>query len=431
MKNKDYMRLLSIALIAVLIGVCLLSQSGAIRSIEAIWLDFRWSYWSNAGAVMERGGENLYTNHTSEVGLAPWIYPPQLAVFFGALHKLPYTTGLIIWLSILFVSAAWSVYVACRLMQSKIHGYTWPFAAVVALVLFGAFYTDVRLANVNSLVVAAMITGIWLIERQAKLSGGVLIVTAAFMKVLPIVLVVWLVANKQWRACAGVVLGAVVLLHVPMLSTVPAHGLSDGYIRAMHLHVEYVEELVAPSIANQEAKVGGDIFERNMSLNAVMMRLFTDKEFGLAFWPDIPTQGPLLTALPVPLVKGLAAGLALLMFSVGVFVAWKRSNGTTQARVMSAGLVFVPAMLGNLTCWQYHLMAVLLIVAPLTASVFRSANAHDRNVALVAIILLFFSTTICLRHEAQMLRIYGVQTLALVAAWTVSVYLLVRLRPDK
>jgi hypothetical protein len=295
--------------------------------------------------------------------------------------------------------------------------------------MFGAFYADLYSGNVNSLVLATMLTGVWLVGRDKPIAGGAVLVAAAFMKVIPVVLLVWLAATKRWNAFQGVALGVLILVHVPMLSTVPVYGVADGYVRAVGLNFEYIERTVAPRIQAQEATGVGGISERNLSINAALSRLLTPNRFSVPMRPDLPFAGPLLFELPDPVVKVLSAGLATAMFVCGAFVVWRR-RWHWGSRAGGAGLIFVPAMLGNVLCWHFHLMATLLLAIPLAIYVFcPGLNRATRAQAWAGLLLLFFGVTVSYRVESWWLKIYGLQTLSIILAWAVVAWMLWRASP--
>jgi hypothetical protein len=116
---------------------------------------------------------------------------------------------------------------------------------------------------------------------------------------------------------------------------------------------------VGPRVAAQEATGVGGVAVRNASIHAMMTRLFTPQPYTDMVWPGRPNSGPMLFELPEPVVKALSGMLILGMFGAGLFVASRRHWDWTS-RVGGAGLVFIPAMLGNVLCWPYHFVSVVL-----------------------------------------------------------------------
>lgn len=415
------LRAVSVALLVMLGGTLLLSLTGWVSDIAADSWDFRAAYWNNAGRSMNAGGADLYEEQAADDNKGAYIYPPQLATFFGVIYSLPYSVGWVIWMGVLLLSAVWTLWVAHNLARDLVPKYGLVFVALLAMTLFGAVYADVFKGNVNTPVAASMLTGLWLLERKRLRLGGVVLAGAAFLKVIPVVLIGWLVVTRQWRALGGVALGVLIWVHVPLVSTVPVYGLVGGYERTVALHVEYVVLTAGPRVAVQEATGVGGISVRNGSIHAVMARLFTPEHFAGMIWPDRPQAGPMLFELPQSLVKATAVLLACAMFAVGLFVASRR-HWDWVSRVGGAGLVFVPAMLGNVLCWPFHLVSVVLIAAPMAALLISDRTYRWQCAAVL--VLLFFGVTLMFRHEAWWLRLYGMQTFAVIATWALTAWVL-------
>ncbi|MCB9893127.1 MAG: DUF2029 domain-containing protein [Planctomycetes bacterium] len=422
-RSRRLTELLSVALLLVLVGVCLLALSGTVPSIAADTWDFRAAYL-HAGELMRTQGGGIYDmqTHTPETG--PFIYPPASAAMFGFFSLLPTSAAVVIWVAVLFSCMVVAFACAYRLAGSLVKGRDAAFIAVLALATFGAFYADVTKANINSMVIALMLGGLLCVERGRERRGGALLAAAAFVKVLPVVLVVWLVANKRWRALQGWAIGAAFAILAPLAWTVPNHGVIDGVGADVNLHVEYVQQTVAPRLESQEATGVGGTSNRNASINAALARLFLpDSQMFAVAWPDKPVSGPLLFELPGPLVKGAALLIALAMFGAGAWASWKFRDDPL-ARLAGAGLVFVPAMLGNLLCWPFHFVALLLVAAPALA--WGIADKRDRRLAAAILGLTFVAVTAMFRLEAWWFRIYGLQTLLVIAAWGLTLWMLIR-----
>jgi len=420
-------RAVSLALLVILFGTLVLSLTGWVSDIAADSWDFRAAYWNNAGRSMNSGGADLYEVQGYDDNKGAYIYPPQLATFFGVLYNLPYSAAWLIWMVVLLAAAVWALWVAHDLAKKHVSRHGLVYVAMLALVLFGAVYADVFKGNVNTVVAATMLTGLWLLERGRLRAGGAVLAGAAFLKVIPVVLIGWLVATRQWRALVGVALGSLICLHLPLVSTVPVYGPLEGYQRNVALHVDYVVLTVGPRVAAQEATGVGGVAVRNSSIHAMMTRLFTAQPFTDMVWPGRPNSGPMLFDLPEWIVKGLSAVTILSMFGVGLFVASRR-YGDWVSRVGGAGLVFVPAMLGNVLCWPYHFVSVILIAGPLTAMLFHERLYRRQIVAALG--LLLFGASLMIRHETWWLRVYGLQALSVSVAWALTAWILWK-RPQK
>lgn len=401
-------RPLALALLAVLLGTCLLAVSGLAPRLAADYWDFD-AYW-RAAELMHAGGDGLYEQQETVDDVGPYVYPPPVAVVLGLLVPLGKPAALMVWVGSLFAALA-----ACMLLAWRSWGQCGPrplLLAGVALVLFGPFFADVLKANVNTQVTACMVAGLFLIERGRQRSGGALLASAAMLKVVPVALLAWLVARRQWRALAGWLLGIVIMVHLPILCTVPALGLGTGIGRGYALNGEFLVAMAGPRLkARDAAGVGGPV-HYNASIHAAMSRWFVDGSRIFTFpWPEQPAQGPLLVAVPKPVVDAAAFAVAAAMLSAGLLLAGRRGRDNME-RLAGAGLVFVPAMLGNVLCWPNHLMGLALLAVPMAAW----AAARNRA-ALASMLLMIVAATLLFRQELWWFRAWGIQTILLVAAW--------------
>lgn len=392
----------------VLLGACLLAVSGLVPRIAADYWDFD-AYW-RAAELMHAGGAGLYDQQETVNDIGPYVYPPPVAALLGLLVPLGKTVALVLWVLTLFGALA-----GCLVLAWRSWGQCGPrlvLLAAVALVLFGPFLADVLKANVNTHVAACMLAGLYLIERGRERAGGMLLASAAMLKVVPVVLVAWLVARRRWRALAGWLLGFVILLHLPMLCTVPALGVADGVVRGYAVNAEFASAMAAPRLkARDAAGVGGPV-HYNASIHGAMSRWFVEgsRIFTIP-WPGQPAQGPLVTALPKPVVDLAAFALAAAMFAAGLVIAARRGRDRLE-RLAGAGLVFVPAMLGNVLCWPNHLVGLVLLAVPMAAW----ATARNRAAA-ASMGLMILGATLLFRLELWWFRAWGIQTILLVAAW--------------
>ncbi|MCC6465719.1 MAG: DUF2029 domain-containing protein [Planctomycetes bacterium] len=417
--------LAAVALLAVMAVVCLVSVLQLpVGDIKADYWDFS-AYW-HAGEAMNQQGGGIYElqetvlreEHGKPVEIGPYIYPPPLAVFFGALAWLPRTAALVVWECVLWAAMAGSLALAASLARPHLAGRLPMFLLPAALVVAGPFFADVFKSNVNSLVLFSSLAGLWLVERRRPLSGGMALAGAAFLKVIPVVLLAWLVMNRQWRALAGWALGALICVHLPLLWTVPHYGPVEGYRRTAALNLEFVQLTAGPRLQKQEAAGVGGVSHRNAAINAALARLFVkDSQMFMLPWPDRPDKGPLVTELNPRAVSLAAMGIAGTMFVAGLALAWRRRRDWIE-RLAGAGLIFTPAMLGNLLCWPYHMVSLLLLACPMAVLALNRGRA--RVPAAASLVLMVLAATLMFRIEAWWFRIWGIQTLCVMLAWAAA-----------
>ncbi|MCZ7606584.1 MAG: DUF2029 domain-containing protein [Planctomycetota bacterium] len=191
--------------------------------VFALWLQWFWAgtsmdidvYWE-AGQRMLHGGRNLYAESedgTNQVGL--FIYPPLFATLFAPITLLPRWAGYALWGLLELLLMAAGLRAARGLCDVPAGRQARLFYLLMIAGLFGALWTNMQEGQVNMLVVSALLAGGWLIERDKPLRGGLLLAAATHLKVIPVVLLPILLAQKRFKAAAGMAAGMLLLWAAP------------------------------------------------------------------------------------------------------------------------------------------------------------------------------------------------------------------------
>jgi hypothetical protein len=104
------------------------------------------------------------------------------------------------------------------------------------------------------------------------------------------------------------------------------------------------------------------------------------------------------------------------MFCVGAW-ACARLRHDVSGRVSGAALVLVPAMLGNLLCWDHHLVVLALLLAPLAARWLQERQGRAAFYFAGLTLFLICNLVFWPRDYFVFLVIVGVPTLGVVTAW--------------
>lgn len=346
-------------------AVAAASLLGLAAAMPAWWLDHSMDvavYWE-AGGRMLAGGAGLYdeaADPANRVGL--FIYPPLFAVLFAPLTVVPRELGYALWalIQLVLVAAnAWLVLKLCAVNPQRRAN----FLAVLALGLYGALWTNVAEGQVNTLVTAALLAGLVLLERGRTYSGGLMLAVAAHLKVIPIVLLPVLILQRRFKAAAAMFGGILLLWLAPMVYALPQYGPSAAWQSNVNLTSEYIDQIASPRLEEQSATNLGGARAPNNALSAVMQRWFDD---GNALSLQSDGESPLWTTLPKPIVRwgGLAFGALL---GLGALVLAWRASGDRWGRTAAVGLGLLAAGLSNLLFWPHHLCLLVLVLAPLAA----------------------------------------------------------------
>jgi hypothetical protein len=239
-------------------------------------------------------------------------------------------------------------------------------------------------------------------------------------KVMPGVLLVPLLLQRRWKACGGLVAGAVVMWLIPLLWTIPALGPVDGVMQNFRLTWTYLQELVLPSLGSGELEQGSTFMLANNSPVAVLHRLFGDGvQLRKTVW-DQGDLGPLLFSLPTPLLKVFGMLIPLAMFVSGTWGAVRHRQRSIQVGMY--GLLFMAASAANVLFWHYHLVGFAL---PFAAGMAVSEpGTTDRKLVWISLasigglallpFLLFLELGVV---QAQTPMMWGVPTLGILVGW--------------
>ncbi|MGO4870472.1 MAG: glycosyltransferase family 87 protein [Roseiarcus sp.] len=179
--------------------------------------------WFQTGrAVLD--GQDIYARRPD--GLLKFLYTPFSAVLLAPLALLG--KPLMYAALALINAAAWIVVVACTQALCSFApraavGYVLPSAITLPLI-----FLTFDLGQPNLLLLAFVLSGFLAIENNRSGLGGALIAAAAAMKAFPVAIVLYLLARKQWRAAASMILAlAFFTFVVPAAVLGPTKAASD------------------------------------------------------------------------------------------------------------------------------------------------------------------------------------------------------------
>jgi alpha-1,2-mannosyltransferase len=167
--------------------------------------DFAAYYYA---AVRLALGHDLYPQlardfTVGELGL--YLYPPPVAAAFLPFTALPVEVASVIWAALLLLVAAAVIVALTRPLDMHLR----PLAAGV-LVLSIPLQTEVANGNLT-LVTLALVLAVWRLRARAA-AAGLLLAIALLIKLLPILLVPFLVMAGRWRVAAAAAFALVLVV---------------------------------------------------------------------------------------------------------------------------------------------------------------------------------------------------------------------------
>ncbi len=248
-----------------------------------------------------------------------YIYPPSFALLVAPLGLLPDGAAAAAWMAIEQASLAVAVVIVLRWLRPT----SWAIAALlVATLTFYPLWVDVVQGQVNLLVLLLVMVGIVGVLRGTPALGAA-IGAAAALKLTPLILVVFLLLDRRFRAAAFVLGG---------FATVT----SAGALLRFHDSVAYVGQ-VLPALAS------GTAFYANQSLAGML-----DRTLG-----SNPYTQPWIALPWVPMLV-----LATAAILIGWW--WWQTRGHTAPSRAAAFIPLIP-LLSTVT-WTHHLVILLPVI---------------------------------------------------------------------
>lgn len=297
-------------------------------------------FWM-AGERLAAGDAKLYEPPRDESNLIGiYIYPPAFAALFAPLTFLDRDVGRAIWavLQAGFLAGVMLILSRHESMRS------WQVWAWVLLALIWPIIANISMGQVNSLVLFLCVLAWQDSEQNRHWRCGFWIALGLHIKVLPVVLLGVLVAQRKYRAIPAVLVftGLICLLPLPFL--VAAKGVSAGVRDVVAMHDDFLFQLARPRLADQFAHNAGGESVANFSIGAQLDRF--------ASVIGIEERRP---------VRWLGFALAGVLY---VLALWRARNASKDVALAAWGLCLAAAILGNVLAWPSHMVMFAMFIAP-------------------------------------------------------------------
>ena len=135
-----------------------------------------------------------------------FLYSPFAAIFFSIFAILPLGPAAFVWNVFNFLLLAAIAFAARGLLGvsaaefiSRVKNIPLWERCLLAAMSACIIFDNISMAQINILVLALTLGGVWLIDRKRGVAGGVCIALAAALKLTPILFLFYLFLRRQWR----------------------------------------------------------------------------------------------------------------------------------------------------------------------------------------------------------------------------------------
>jgi hypothetical protein len=333
---------------------------------------FRWNqlrvdataYWQ--AGVHLRTGQPLYTLAAVPALEKAYLYPPAFAAAFAPLTALPALWGYACWMALevafaiaLARTAASLAGLAPRDTEARRTALALALAAGIVPV-----YDNFAEGQVNLLVAWLSCVAVLEAERGRHRRAAFALAAAVHIKIVPIVLAGAFAVWRRSRVVRWLILALVALGLLPLAWRVTTMGVGPGTGAVGRDYVDFWRAILWPAASADHVAGVEQLFAPNFSLRATLSRLFVEGT-ALSPFPGLATRrGPLLLALPPPVVHAASMGLGLGGIAAALWTC-HRSGDDPRRRVAAAGLLLLAGALAAPSFWEHHFVVLALPAAGL------------------------------------------------------------------
>jgi hypothetical protein len=294
-----------------------------------------------------RGGQRARTGVSPYVvdKIGPegaFVYGPAYAWFFVPFTYLDYFPATRVWMLLNWGAALGCFWLGWKLLGNTNHDSRWLLLGCAGLFFANYFIKNIRYGQVGAFL-AVLCLGWANCQRQGRqVWSGILLAAACFVKIVPILIVPYLVLRRQWRGLAALVVASLALFLVPAGSM--------GLVQTVQLHREWKEQLLKTSAAFQIFRIS------NQSMLGLLARTPTISNGFVCY--DETRLFALAQLYPWLALAG--AGLVYLWL-------WRRRTGLSSiaGENLELSVLFLFMTIANPRGWSYN-NAVLILPCLIT-----------------------------------------------------------------
>ncbi len=256
------------------------------------------------------GGKGYFT---------PYVYPPFVLLFFFPFILFPFVIAEKIYTVISIVSIFVSITFLFRLFKINVLSTI----GVILLILLFNFFPEkftLGMGQINNIILLFVISFVYCYIKKKKYLAGFFLAIAILLKLTPIIFLVYLLFDKQWKILLSLVVTLAIMTGIVII-VVPA---------PITLH--YLK-IVLPGLMSSWK---GDYY--NQALSGFLVR-------GIA---------------SLSLREVLRTILAVSIFLSGLFAVWKYGRRSDTSRLLSISLLMTISLIINTFSWQHHFVWLFL-----------------------------------------------------------------------
>jgi alpha-1,2-mannosyltransferase len=322
-------------------------------------------FWSAGARFM--AGEPLYPVVPIDVA---FLYPPFAAWLFQFLALLPLETAshvfaivnAVLYFAVMWLSAAAlsTAYPESRWRLGLAVGVTFTFPYAQWNTLWG---------QSNLLIMVLVLGAIVSIQRDRAMLAGAAVAIAAGIKVIPAIFGVWLLLRFGRRAALGLVLGAVLVVSLPIVWRGPTQGLTDL--------AAFVDSVLRGFLTGG-VRVRADNYNLATLVYGLLGRVPANGSWQMPYF--VVDAGEALQAI----VYRISALTALGSWVTVLLLRRKRNAKWSLVEVTATFLL--AALISGVT-WNHHLVVLLFVMAVLVVELGRKTNGRWLLVLSTALLL--------------------------------------------
>ncbi|MCU0749342.1 MAG: DUF2029 domain-containing protein, partial [Akkermansiaceae bacterium] len=284
-----------------------------------------------------------------------YLYPPTFLMMFSPVLRVEGSYGLAWWagLQIVMLAAlARCLWMACAMVAK---GKTDAVIVMAALLLFAPAWRNLVEGQISGMVALAMLAGVFLLEKGHPVKAGLMLALAAHFKVLPVIALPILLAQRRWQAAGAMAAWGLALIPLGAAWAQITGAMPGGISAAADLWWSWVSNMVAPVAVDPGSWIAKEYTPWNHSFVAALHRIFDPavaQQFG---WQQPPLAVPRWLLRAVAWLLG-AAGIAATLR-----IAWKGAHHPA-VRMGSFGLVWLMLNLCHAQTWTHHLLSFALLI---------------------------------------------------------------------
>lgn len=310
------------------------------------------AYWD--GGTRLRTGVALYATEPVPALAKAYLYPPAFAAFVAPLTALPPLWGYAAWMA-LQIAFAVALARVCAALAGIGRDDVDARRTALALALgagLAPLSESIGEGQANLLIALLCALAVLAVERGHDRRAAFALAAAAHIKLIPIVLAGAFLAWGRRRVVAWLAVALVVVGCASLPWRMAALGPSAGLATFAADYADFWHAILRPAAGDDRLAGVEQLFAPNYALRGTLSRLFVEGTALSAFPARAEDRGPLVAAVPRPIVHGASALFGFIMIALALWRC-RRSAAHAADRPLAAGLLLLAALLAGPSFWQH------------------------------------------------------------------------------